>query len=165
MDGVIELQLQPSNMNRKDSLILAGHANCSFIASPDSTVRQSSRWLICSWSLPGQLPSSLSHNLPDSLLGTARCPPSLTTPFRPLLTCSHSLAFLKVYMFKEELLLSPGHFKWSRKHQYYMATNGAGQSRHSVWQGKCLHVFLSLHFPPPGHLSCSLSNPCAEWLV
>jgi hypothetical protein len=90
MDGVIELQFQPSNMNRKDSRILAGHANCSFIASSDSTVGQSSRWLTCSWSLPGQLPSPLSHNLPDSLLGTARCPPSLTTPFRPLLTCSHS---------------------------------------------------------------------------
>jgi len=39
-------------------------------------------------------------------------------------------------------LLSPGYFKWSRKHQDYMATNGAGHSMHSVWQLKCLHVFL-----------------------
>jgi hypothetical protein len=68
-------------------------------------------------------------------------------------------------MYKEEKLLSPGHFKWSRKHQYYMATNGAGHSMYSVWQGKCLHVFLSLHSPPPGHLSCSLINPCGDKLV
>jgi hypothetical protein len=68
-------------------------------------------------------------------------------------------------VYKVEKLLAPGYFKWSRRHQYYMANNGAGHSMHSVWQLKYLHVFLSLHFPPPGHLSCSLINPCGNWVV
>ena len=34
------------------------------------------------------LTSPSSHSPPHSLLDTAWCPPSLTTPFRPLLTCS-----------------------------------------------------------------------------
>ena len=90
MDRVIELQLQPNNMNRTDGLILSRSCKPLFTASSDSTVEQSSRWMTCSWSLPEQLPSPLSQNLPDSLLDTARCPPSLTTPFGPLLTCSLS---------------------------------------------------------------------------
>lgn len=75
----------------------------------------------------------------------------------------HSPAFLKLHMHKQRSL-SPSHFKWNRKHQYYMATKGAGHSMHSVWQEKCLHVPVTT-FSTPGHLSCSLIKPCGEQLV
>ena len=79
---------------------------------------------------------SMMISKPDNTPLSSLITSSLSNPSKGL--CSHG-----------EKSLSSDHSKQGRQHWHYMANIMADSK------------FLSLHFPPPGHLS----NPCGERLV